>query len=95
MFAKFGLRMPAGLFKEGIFMKGENKAHEKKRRAWERYIKIIQDISPDNVDFKKDTFELDLPGCSDMFLRWRDSLSSVTREFLEGKRGLENSCFVE
>ena len=76
-------------------MKGEKKTYEKKRRAWERYIKIVQDISPDDYNFKSDSFELDLPGCSDMFLRWRDSLSSMTREFLEGKRGPENRCLVE
>jgi len=75
-------------------MKGEKKTYAKKRRAWERYIKIVQDISPDDHNFKSDSFELDLPGCSDMFLRWRDSLSIMTREFLEGKRRPENWRFV-
>ena len=76
-------------------MKGEKKTYAKKRRTWERYIKIVHDISPDDHNFKSDSFELDLPGCSDMFLRWRDSLSIMTREFLESKRGPENWRFVE
>ena len=75
-------------------MKEEKKADKKKLRSWERYIKVLQDISLNDVDFKKDPFELDLIGCSDMFLHWRGTLSISTREFLEGKRGLENSCFV-
>ena len=75
-------------------MKEEKKADKKKLRSWERYIKVLQDISLNDVDFKKDPFELDLIGCSDMFLRWRDSLSIMTREFLEGKRRPENWRFV-
>lgn len=71
-------------------MKGEKKIDAKKKRSWERYIKVVQGISLNDVDAKKDTFELDLLGCSDMFLRWHDSLSLGTREFLEGKRFLEN-----
>ena len=76
-------------------MKGEKKIDEKKKGSWERYIKIVQDISLNGVDFKNDSFELDLLGCSDMFLRWHDSLSIRTREFLEGKSGFENRCFIE
>jgi hypothetical protein len=83
------------IFWEVIFMKGEKKIDEKKKRSWERYIKVVQDISLNDVDLKKDPFELDLLGCSDMFLRWHDSLSIRTREFLEGKRSLENRCFAE
>jgi hypothetical protein len=79
--------------REVIFMKGEKKTDARKKRSWERYIKVIQDISLNDADIKKDSFELDLLGCSDMFLRWHDSLSIRTREFLEGKRGLENTCF--